>query len=474
MRIAQTPRFFDVLTVRERLRVVPPISARIGIDFVQLGAPLPPIRNTATLDLPDTSPEEVQAEIQAVLHSSAFERSEKLQKFLSYICELTIRGEGGKINEYLIGSEVFLRGPGYSPSEDSVVRRQAHTLRQKLQEYYAGEGSTHSVRIELPVGRYVPTFRRIKEAVPPPPEVFVAPPLKALSPAWAIAPLVGIALLAGAYFLGARSAVPSPSIGQVTKEIWGPWIHSRRQTVLCFSSPMTAVIKHFEQVLPIDTIPKRFRAHPDQEDLFRQSFHVPPGGAFYFTPAINQTKLGEALAGVHLATLLTRLGISIRTTQSRFVSWDDLRGDDMILLGNNEANEWLDPLLGKAPFQLTPSKGDRQRAIVNATPRPGEAAEYIINYAAKDREGDQEFALISMLPGMAADQKLLLISGLNAQATQAAAEYLVTEASLIELLGRLRTERPQHAGPWHFQAVLKTEVHDKVPTKTWLVAVRVL
>ena len=446
-----------------------------------------PPRSTETFDPNDTCPEEVEAELNAVLHSSAFERSEKLQKFLRYICELTIRGEGGRINEYLIGSEVFLRGPEYSPSEDSVVRRQAHALRQKLQEYYAGEGSAHSLRIDLPVGRYIPSFRRVMEPpLPAPSSSGAEPPAAGKLPAvpqpvaplrayWAIAPIAAIVFLGAGYSLGSRSAPPpTPEPGAAAKEIWGPWTQSKRQTVICFSSPMTAVIKHFDNVLPPDTIPRRFRAHADEEDLFRQSFRIPKGGAFYFTPVVNQTKLGEAVAGVHLAALLTRLHISVQTTQSRFVNWEDLRGDDMILLGNNEANEWLDPLLGKSPFQLTPSKGDRQRAIVNAKPRAGESAEYIINYAAKEREGDQEFALISMLPGMAADQRLLLISGLNAQATQAAAEYLTTESALAELLGRLRQESPAHTGPWQFQAIVKTEVHDKVPTKTWLVAIRVL
>ena len=433
-----------------------------------------PRETTAPISPLDFGPEEVQAELQAVLRSSTFERSEKLQKFLAYICDLTIRGEGGRINEYLIGSEVFLRGPEYSPSEDSVVRRQAHTLRQKLQEYYAGEGSAHALRIELPVGRYVPSFRRIVEIAPPPPLLPVPKPNKLPRTLWAIAPVAAMVLLAAGYFLGMRSAPPPATIGAATKEIWGPWMNSKRQTVLCFSSPMTAVIKYFDQVLPADTIPRRFRAYADAEELFRQSFRTPKGGAFYFTPTVNQTKLGEAVSGVLLASLLTRLHIPLQTTQSRFVSWEDLRGDDMILLGNNEANQWLDPLLGKAPFQLTPSNGDRQRAIVNAKPRAGESAEYIIKYAAKEREGDQEFALISMLPGMAADQRLLLISGLNAQATQAAAEYLATEDSLDELLGRLRKESPAHTGPWQFQAIVKTEVHDKVPTKSWLVAIRVL
>ena len=69
---------------------------------------LNPTQISASIEPLEISPEEVQAEIQSVLHSGAFERSEKLQKFLRYICDLTIRGEGGRINEYLIGSDAGL------------------------------------------------------------------------------------------------------------------------------------------------------------------------------------------------------------------------------------------------------------------------------------------------------------------------------------------------------------------------------
>src|SRR4051812_36916103 len=117
------------------------------------------------LDHSSVSNAEVQAELEAVLRAPAFERSERLQRFLRYICELTLSGESGRINEYLIGSEVFRKGADYNPNEDSIVRRQAHTLRQKLQDYYTGEGNDHTVRIELPVGRYVPVFRRKEQMV---------------------------------------------------------------------------------------------------------------------------------------------------------------------------------------------------------------------------------------------------------------------------------------------------------------------
>lgn len=79
-----------------------------------------------------------------------------------------------------------------------------------------------------------------------------------------------------------------------------------------------------------------------------------------------------------------------------------------------------------------------------------------------------------MLPGLEGDRQLLLVNGLNTQATQVATEYLTKDSTLKELLARLRSADPQHVGPWRFQAVLKTEVYDKVPTRVSLVTIRVI
>src|SRR5689334_24918903 len=109
------------------------------------------------------SADEARAELDRVLRGAAFQRAERLQKFLQFVCELTLKGEASRINEYLIGSEVFQRGADYSPNEDSIVRRQAHTLRRKLQEHYEADGRDSPVRIELPTGGYIPIFRRREE-----------------------------------------------------------------------------------------------------------------------------------------------------------------------------------------------------------------------------------------------------------------------------------------------------------------------
>ena len=433
------------------------------------------------------SADEVRKELASILHSQTFERSERLQRFLQYVCTLTLQGEGGRINEYLIGNEVFQRGANYSPHEDSVVRRQAHALRRKLQEYYEKEGRSNSVRIELPVGRYVPVFRRreeVRAAQVPAPE-----PASALKPApnsslWKssiglvfTAAVAATLIFIAGLFLGRRTtaspkpaqAAPHPTIA----ELWGDWLQDSAGPVICFSNPITAVIKHFSVPQPPNTAPLRLPLSPAQDKYTRDVFSLPPGGYLYLSPAISQGKMGEAIAAVRLTALFAGAGLPVRSTQSRFLTWADLPKQNLIVFGHDEANRWIDPLLEKYPYRLAATAGPKQRAIVIPQPREGEQKEYQIRYSEDRTDALNEYVLISMIPGVDGRKKLLLISGLNTQATQGAAEYLTEPSTVQELLGELRKRAPAHRGPWRFQAILNTEVHDKVPTKAALVAIRV-
>lgn len=84
----------------------------------------------------------IKAELDLVLRSEGFRRSERQTRFLRFVCETALSGEADHLNEYLIAHRVFERGSDYSPGEDSVVRRQAYSLRQKLQEYYKKKART--------------------------------------------------------------------------------------------------------------------------------------------------------------------------------------------------------------------------------------------------------------------------------------------------------------------------------------------
>ena len=182
--------------------------------------------------------------------------------------------------------------------------------------------------------------------------------------------------------------------------------------------------------------------HPTDEAIFRDVLKLPPGGRMYFTPVTNQAKMGEAIAGVLLAKFFATAGKPVNVTQSRFLSWEDLTRQNLIILGHNEANQWIDPLLKKQPFHLASTSTKEQRGIVNTQPAPGEKAFYTIAYSGDENDADEEYALVSMLPGLEDGHPLLLVSGLNTQATQMATEYLTRDATLRELLSRLRARIP--------------------------------
>jgi adenylate cyclase len=112
----------------------------------------------------EPSADEIRAELGRVLASDGFANAERMSKFLGYVVERSLAGEGEQIKEYAIGIDVFGRDANYDPRLDSIVRVEARRLRSKVEEYYAGPGHANDVIIQLRRGSYVPAFERRSHA----------------------------------------------------------------------------------------------------------------------------------------------------------------------------------------------------------------------------------------------------------------------------------------------------------------------
>jgi TolB-like protein/Tfp pilus assembly protein PilF len=108
--------------------------------------------------LPDTTA--CKEELERVLASTAFIRSERLSHFLRYIVEETLAGRADRLKEYSIGLTVYCKPGTYDPKVDATVRGEASRLRSRLSAYYAGDGCLNPLRIDVPKGSYVPLFTR--------------------------------------------------------------------------------------------------------------------------------------------------------------------------------------------------------------------------------------------------------------------------------------------------------------------------
>lgn len=106
----------------------------------------------------DPDLEGVNRALAGLLNWPEIARSPQLARFLSYIVERQLAGEGQSIKAYSIAVDVFGRPTDFDPQADPIVRVQARRLRSLLDQYYRGPGAVDPVRIQLPIGRYVPEF----------------------------------------------------------------------------------------------------------------------------------------------------------------------------------------------------------------------------------------------------------------------------------------------------------------------------
>jgi Tol biopolymer transport system component len=93
--------------------------------------------------------------------SSEFARSDRMMALLRFIVAAAMAGRNGELTERAIGQHVFGKPPDWDPSLDTIVRSEARRLRVKLVSYYEGAGRHDPVRIEVPKGRYRPTFVQV-------------------------------------------------------------------------------------------------------------------------------------------------------------------------------------------------------------------------------------------------------------------------------------------------------------------------
>src|SRR5215471_16290133 len=109
---------------------------------------------------PGITCEEARAQLQKILKSSLFARSQRMSRFLCFGTEHALKGSSDQVKEYLVGIEVFDRSKDYDPRVDPIVRVEARRLRAKLRAYYSSAGKKDEILIGFPKGAYTAEFRR--------------------------------------------------------------------------------------------------------------------------------------------------------------------------------------------------------------------------------------------------------------------------------------------------------------------------
>ncbi|KRE20603.1 hypothetical protein ASE66_07020 [Bosea sp. Root483D1] len=109
---------------------------------------------------------ECRRELNRLLSDPDFQCSDRNKRFLQYISEESFEGRQAAIKAYAIAVDVFGRPPSFDAAIDPIVRIEATRLRAALLRYYELHGHEREIHIDLPKGRYVPSFPRIAQPGP--------------------------------------------------------------------------------------------------------------------------------------------------------------------------------------------------------------------------------------------------------------------------------------------------------------------
>jgi len=97
-------------------------------------------------------------QLQRVCESKDFRSKPRMKKFLTYLTHEFVEGRGDNIKGYSIGVDVFNQPEDFDPDLNALVRINAGRLRRLLRLYFLEEGIDDPIKIEIPKGKYVPSF----------------------------------------------------------------------------------------------------------------------------------------------------------------------------------------------------------------------------------------------------------------------------------------------------------------------------
>jgi hypothetical protein len=407
-----------------------------------------------------------------IVDSPQFCKSPRLSQFLLYIVAKTIAGRQSEVTEQQIGVHVFGRPHGYRTVDDNIVRSYARQLRKRLTEYFASDGIDHEIRIEIPLGSYLPTFTSPaleKKVLAMPAELAQSQPGPAALATHSVASKWGWPRLLTLFVYSAAL-------------IWLTCVVQSRIAARYSTEPAQLLWKAMLQG-PGDT----FIVPPDAglnliEDLSHQPLPLAdylkadyldrplPGVDTHSESDLRSQQLTDFINLQMVATLARLPEFNPGHVFLRFprdLRFDDLKRANAIIIGSSCSNPWAVIADGTTNFRIQCNPGMQGATVVNSKPHAGEAS----SYSSHSNEPVHEtYSVISFAPNLSGYGSLLILGGLDAAGTQAAGEALMRSETITPVLEHAR--RPDGSlAP--FEVLLRSTSIQANATDTQVIASRI-
>ena len=417
---------------------------------------------------------EMRDQLTRILQSRHFSKARKKSRFLEFVCEQALLGNSDKLSEYVIGVDIYERGPEFNPQEDAIVRVQAHEIRKALKDYYDEEGKDELWRIDLPPGGYVPVFTKVSDTRATLPEN-VPGPIPGGRPIWRTWPVVVLSMLCvvlagwliGERVLASRANPQQGGLPEAAAWFWQPFLPPAEPPLVVI--PVHPLLRAAHDGDDPAALAHGHVIAKDELPEFRDTIHFRELKEFRFVPNTTDfTAVGEALGLLNLFDLFNRAGQKVQVKPGRLVDFESIKRGNAILLGGNQA--WSGRIF------LYPEGFEFHAGVIaNKSPRAGEQPLYKPEFDPVTNALSRDYALVLMLPNDQRNQRILLVYGIYTQGSQAAIEFITNTERLSELRKALVAMMPdKRSVPKFFQVLLSTTVENYVPGKVSLVSARII
>ena len=446
-------------------------------------------------DLPPVDEDGTQVillELERILNSRPFRSSSRSKQFLSYVVRNSLDGHIENLKERTIGTEVFERDPDYATGDDPVVRVNAGEVRRRLEQYYYGAPIDTPVRIEIPLGSYIPEFHWTSKALDLIPsesgtqavaepassglENPAEPVVSAIRPAaesriaieraprvsrerrWMIAGMIVLAAGCVALWIQNRALDRSIYAWQYKPSVSAFW------SGILSARPDTDIVMADSSFSLVQIISKKSFSFQD----YLSRSYISQLQALDLSPemrtALNlvASKNLESASDVRLAQRILTLdpsGKNIHLYFAREYLPALIKQDNVILIGSPIANPWDELFESRMNFTVIPNS-DVPTYITNRAPTAGEQSTYTPTASVG-------YCTVAYLPNPDHNGSVLLLEGTGSEATEAAGDFLLSEDQLSSFLKTLNVTRFPY-----FEVLLKTAQVKGTPLSTTLVAYR--
>jgi len=417
----------------------------------------------------------VLEQLEKIVTNSHFRHSKRYPSFLRFVVEETLAGHTDVLKERNLGTEVFGRQIDYDTNADPIVRVTAGEIRKRLAQYYQEPGHDQELRIELPLGSYVPHFAPplyrpsaadapvVLEAVS---AVLHVEQPAAVAPAGAPSPVMalpaldaptgkrslrwpmlvalngaGLLLLALGISLAVFAHARIRDAGSTF--FWQPIVSSATPVLVIIGVHSTDSQGHN---LPVDTVGSSEQQEPQSMMSLMSRYEMVP--------------ISDIVGYSKITNLLTRHARTYQTEGSGAATLDQLRHGPVILIGGLD-NVWTMRLTAPLRFRFF-AKTELLNGIEDTKDH---SKLWMFDNGLPAHGNARDYAIVASYFDTTIEQRVVVAAGVGRSGTVAATEFVTSADNLNAWMKQANLSSAQNV-----ELVLSTDLLDGEPGPPHVIA----